>query len=61
MHFGSVQSEAQVQTHIVFCTSLSGQSYQVKSERSISLALLQDDLFSQGILSVRGVQQNKHL
>jgi len=61
MHFGSVQSEAQIHTHIVFCSYLSGLSYQVKSERSVPLALLQDDFFSQGILSVRGVQQNKHL
>ena len=61
MHFGSVQFEAQVQTHIVFFTYLSGVSYQVKSERSVPFALLQDDFFSQGILSVRGVQQNKHL
>ena len=43
MHFGSVQFEAQVQTHIVFSTSLSGQSYEVKNKRSVPLALLHND------------------
>ena len=47
MHFGSVQFEMQVQTHFVFCTSLSGQTYQVKSKRSVPLALLHNDFLSE--------------
>ena len=55
MHFGSVQFEAQVQTHIfiiiIFSSSFLhfskwAESYQVKSKRSIPLALLHGDFFN---------------
>ena len=57
MHFRSVQFEAQVHIFFfIFFTSLSEQSYQGKSKKSVPLALLHNEVVFLFLFLVRAVR-----